>query len=123
MVSVTNRPGIESKTEFRCSERIHMADNLVGRYWPSSGQARKAVRRGHPELSIECPRCHFSHWSDLLHEPRSNVNHPYYSQNSLSRASSVRVCIGGALLKEWSPGLAYFCHLKPRHSSVMESIA
>jgi hypothetical protein len=24
----------------------------------TSGQARKGVRMGHPELSIECPQCH-----------------------------------------------------------------
>lgn len=24
----------------------------------TSGQARKGVRLGHPELSVECPQCH-----------------------------------------------------------------
>ncbi len=24
----------------------------------TSGQARRAARKGHPELSVECPRCH-----------------------------------------------------------------
>jgi hypothetical protein len=24
----------------------------------TSGQARKGLRRGHPELSVECPQCH-----------------------------------------------------------------
>ena len=28
------------------------------RHRPTSGQARKGVRMGHPELSIECPQCH-----------------------------------------------------------------
>jgi len=46
-----------------------MADNPVGRYWPSSGQARKAVRRGHPELSIECPRCHSAVGRTCFMEP------------------------------------------------------
>ena len=46
-----------------------MADNPVGRYWPSSGQARKAVRRGHPELSIECPRCHSAIGRTCFMEP------------------------------------------------------
>ena len=50
----------------------------------------------------------FSHWSDLLHGTRTDGNHTYYSQNSLSRASGVRVRIGGAHLKERSFGLAYF---------------
>ena len=46
-----------------------MADNPVGRYRPSSGQARKAVRRGHPELSIECPRCHSAIGRTCFMEP------------------------------------------------------
>ena len=24
----------------------------------TSGQARKGLRKGHPELSVECPQCH-----------------------------------------------------------------
>jgi hypothetical protein len=28
------------------------------KFWPTSGQARKAARKGRPELSIECPQCH-----------------------------------------------------------------
>lgn len=26
--------------------------------WPNSKQARKGIRRGHPELAVECPQCH-----------------------------------------------------------------
>jgi len=26
--------------------------------WPNSKQAKKGFRRGHPELTVECPRCH-----------------------------------------------------------------
>jgi hypothetical protein len=25
---------------------------------PNSTQARKGMRRGHPELAVECPQCH-----------------------------------------------------------------
>jgi len=25
---------------------------------PNSSQARKGIRRGHPELAVECPQCH-----------------------------------------------------------------
>ena len=25
---------------------------------PNSKQARKGIRRGHPELAVECPKCH-----------------------------------------------------------------
>jgi hypothetical protein len=25
---------------------------------PNSNQARKGMRRGHPELAVECPQCH-----------------------------------------------------------------
>jgi len=35
-----------------------MPDAGNRQFWPTSGQARKAARRGHPELSIECPQCH-----------------------------------------------------------------
>jgi hypothetical protein len=26
--------------------------------WPNAKQARKGIRKGHPELSVECPQCH-----------------------------------------------------------------
>lgn len=26
--------------------------------WPNVKQARKGIRRGHPELTVECPQCH-----------------------------------------------------------------
>lgn len=26
--------------------------------WPSAKQARNGIRRGHPELEVECPQCH-----------------------------------------------------------------
>ena len=27
-------------------------------FWPNSKQAKKGIRKGHPELAIECPQCH-----------------------------------------------------------------
>ena len=35
-----------------------MPDAGNRQFWTTSGQARKAARRGLPELSIECPQCH-----------------------------------------------------------------
>lgn len=34
--------------------------NQIGTRQPllTSGQARRAARKGHPELSVECPQCH-----------------------------------------------------------------
>jgi hypothetical protein len=26
--------------------------------WPNSKQARKGIRKGHPELTVDCPQCH-----------------------------------------------------------------
>ena len=26
--------------------------------WPNSKQAKKGIRSGHPELTVECPQCH-----------------------------------------------------------------
>jgi len=35
-----------------------MSDNRNEQFWLTSAHARKAARRGRPELAIECPQCH-----------------------------------------------------------------
>lgn len=35
-----------------------MGDASKKRIGAMSGQARRAARMGHPELSVECPQCH-----------------------------------------------------------------
>jgi hypothetical protein len=32
--------------------------STVLQWRPNSNQARKGLRRGHPELAVECPQCH-----------------------------------------------------------------
>jgi len=35
-----------------------MATKGIVQCWPNARQARKGIRRGHPELAVVCPQCH-----------------------------------------------------------------
>jgi hypothetical protein len=74
-----------------------MADNPIGRYWPTSGQARKGSRMGHPELSIECPRCHSAIGRTCFMEPRAmGITHTIrkirYQERRAAEAASIAPC-------------------------------
>ena len=46
-----------------------MPHNVRVQHWPTSGEARKGLLRGHPELAVECPRCHSAVGRTCFMEP------------------------------------------------------
>jgi len=72
-----------------------MPNNVRVQHWPTSREARKGVLRGHPELAIECPRCHSAVGRTCFMEPGIlGITHriritQYYQQQADSPIKSV----------------------------------